>query len=67
MRRKQGRQAMDSFDLSCKADCSLRGSLAPGIRFPSPIKRLLRRLSKTESREFVLDPRNPSSPFNKQR
>ena len=40
LRRKQGRQAVDSFDLSCQVDCSLHGSLAPRIGFPSPIERL---------------------------
>ena len=49
LRRKQGRQAMDSFDLSCQVDCSLCGSLAPGIRFPSPIKRQPRRLSRLKA------------------
>ena len=49
LRRKQGRQAMDSFDLSCQVDCSLRGSLAPRISFPSPFKLLPHRLSRLKA------------------
>ena len=49
LRRKQGRQDMDSFELSCQVDCSLRGSLAPRISFPSPFKLLPHRLSRLKA------------------